>query len=105
MEQIRETAFDWTSRGEHGYFTSNEKNVIRKMLNYVATRPGEVTIIKAPETNGGYLLARVPKSWMKIKPPSKRELTDEQRATIGEKLAKGRKNALRGGFSRHVANS
>lgn len=105
MEQIRETAFEWTSREEKGYFTSNERNAIKKLLNYAATRPGEVTIIKTPETNGGYLLARVPKSWMKIKPPIRRELTDEQRAIIGEKLAKSRNNAFMREYSHQVVNS
>ncbi len=34
--------------------------MIQKMLNYAAAKPDEVTITNTPETNGGYLMARVP---------------------------------------------
>ena len=92
MEQTKETAFDWTSRDSRAYVTSNEKSMIRQMINYASTRPGEVTIIKEPQTNGGYLMAQVPKSWGKIKPPRKRELTDEQRKIITKRMAEIKKN-------------
>jgi len=93
MEQIKETAFDWTSRDERGYWTSNERSVISKINSYFNERPDEVTIIKTPETNGGYIMAKVPKSWMHVKPPNKKNLTAEQREDIRKRLADSKKNA------------
>lgn len=93
MEQIKETAFDWTSRDKRGYFTSNEQALIQKMMLYGETRPEEVTIIKTPETNGGYLMAKIPKTWMSVKPPHKKNLTVEQREDIRKRLAESKKNA------------
>lgn len=92
MEQIKETAFDWTSRESRGYVTSNEKSMIQKIVNYANTRPTEVTIIKEPQNNGGYLMARVPKSWGKITPPRKRTVSEEQRAVLVNRLRKNKTN-------------
>ena len=92
MEQIKETAFDWTSRDARGYWTSNEQSVIRKITDYANKRPDEVTILKTPEVNGGYIMALVPKKWMNVKPPRKRELTDEQREVVTKRMAEIRKN-------------
>lgn len=92
MEQIKETAFDWTSRDERGYWTSNEQRVIRKIISYAEARPDEVIILKTPQTNGGYIMASVPKKWMNVKPPRKRDLTSEQREVITKRMAEIRKN-------------
>ena len=93
MEQIKETAFDWTSRDERGYWTSNEQSVIRRIINYANERPEEVTIIKTPEINGGYLMAKIPKTWMSVKPPNKKNLTPEQREDIRKRFAESKKKA------------
>ena len=92
MEQIKETAFDKTSRDECGYWSSNEQSEIRRIIRYAEERPDEVKILKTPETNGGYIMASAPKKWMNVKPPRKRELTDEQREVITKRMAEIRKN-------------
>lgn len=46
--------------------------------------PDEVEITDDPETNGGYMVAHVPTTWIKINPP--RELTDEQVNELRERL-------------------
>ena len=90
MEEIKETAYDWTTRDSRGYFSTNMKSEIRRMLNYVSARPEEVTIFKLPETNGGYLVALVPKTWFSVRPPRKRKLTDEQRVIISKRMSEMR---------------
>ena len=57
MEQIREIGFDWTTRDSRGYYSTNMKSEIRKMTKYATTVPNEVTVIKEPDTNNGYLVA------------------------------------------------
>ena len=92
MEEIKEIGYDWTTRDTRGYFSTNMKREIQKMTDFADTRPDEVTIIKEPETNGGYLVALIPKTWFSVKPPRKRTLTDEQRAIISKRMSEIRKN-------------
>lgn len=92
MEQIREIGFDWTTRDSRGYYSTNMKSEIRKMTKYATTVPNEVTVIKEPDTNNGYLVALVPKSWFRIKPPRKRVLSDEQRLIMRKRMEETRKN-------------
>jgi len=86
MEEIRETAFDWTTRDSRGYFSTNMKSEIRRMANYANARPDEVTILKEPDTNGGYLVVLVPKTWFSVKPPRKLALTDKQRESLSKRM-------------------
>ena len=70
------------------YISSDEerwKNKIRKMAD---ERPDEVIIIKEPESNNGYIYAKIPPKWVLIKPPVKMDLTDEERAKRAERLRK-----------------
>jgi len=92
LEVIKEIGFYWTTRDTRGYFTTNMKREVRRMTGYADTRPDEVTIIKEPKTNGGYLVALVPKTWFSVKPPRKRTLTDEQRVIISKRMSEIRKN-------------
>lgn len=90
MEEIKETAYDWTTRDRRGYFSTNQKREIRRMTGFAETRPDEVTILKEPATNGGYLVALVPKTWFRMKPPRTRKLTDEQRVIISKRMSEMR---------------
>lgn len=105
MEQIREIGFDWTTRDERAYFSTNVKSEIRKMTKYATTVPDEVTVIKDPETNGGYLVASVPKSWFRIKPPCKRMLSEEQRLIMRKRMEETRKNKGEGKSSSYVPSA
>ena len=86
MEEIKETAYDWTTRDSRGYFSTNMKSQIRRMMNYAGARPEEVTIYRLPETNGGYLVALVPKTWFSIKPPRKLVLTEQRREFLSKRM-------------------
>jgi hypothetical protein len=86
MEEIKETAYDWTTRDSRGYFSTNQKREIRRMTGFAETRPDEVTILKEPATNGGYLIALVPKTWFRMKPPRKLALTEQQRESLSKRM-------------------
>ena len=87
---MTETAFDYLSENKYATFSSNEAKWINRMKSLADSHPDEVKILYQPEDNEGYMLAHIPKSWVKCSPPHKRNLTDEQRAELAERLAKVR---------------
>ena len=88
---MNETAFDYLSCDEHAVFTTTEPKWIRKITTLAKNYPDEVTIIHTPEDNQGTLDAYIPKSWLKIGPPKKMILTNEQRLAASERLSQARK--------------
>lgn len=84
-----ETAFNYT--GPRGFFSSDEKKMINKILKLAEEYPEEVRIICMPDKNDGCIYCELPSNWLKIKPKIKRDLTDEQRAAASARLAKLRR--------------
>ena len=52
--------------------------------------PEQVKITVYPEDNDGCINAWIPAKWIRVKPPIKRNLTDEQRMAMSERLKKAR---------------
>lgn len=90
MADLRETSVDFLNVDKHATFCSSETKWINKILKLQESHPDEVKIAYAPEDNDGMIVAHVPKSWFKLSPPRKREMTDEQRAAAAERLASAR---------------
>ena len=86
MNDPRETAWDWYSDEKIATMCSNEAVWIRKLIALAEQYPDDVVIRKTPEDNGGVILANLPKKWLKIKPPTKRNMTDEQREALAERM-------------------
>lgn len=78
-----ETSATYTS--EEMYVSSDERKIIRKIQQIAEEHPDEVTIIAQPEDNDGCIYARMPASYFKLKPPTKRNITDEQREMLAER--------------------
>lgn len=87
---MAETAFDYLTEDKHATFTSSETKWINKIKKLANEYPDEVKIMYEPDDNQGYLVAHVPKSWIKVSPPRKCNYTDEQRAAMAERLAAAR---------------
>ena len=87
-----ETCFNYTEK-EHGFFSSDERKHINKVLKLKESHPDDVRIIKIPEENDGCIYAELPSSWLKISPPRKTELTDEKRAELAKRMKQIRKDA------------
>lgn len=81
-----ETSCSYT--GEYAYFSSDEKKWRNRIEKLAMEHPDEVTIIRHAEDNDGCIYARIPASYMKIQPKKTRELTDEQRVILVERLRK-----------------
>lgn len=83
-----EVGINYTDRDEHAFFSANERRHVNNILRLAEQYPDEVTIKIMPERNGGHILAWIPKRWIRISPPRKLDLTDEQRAELSVR-AKG----------------
>ena len=93
MSDPRETAWDWYSDEKTATMCSSEAVWIRKLTTLAEQYQDDVVIQKAPEDNGGVILVKLPKKWFKIKPPTKRTLTDEQREELAERMRNVRNNS------------
>lgn len=91
MENFKETCVDYLTTDDYATFCSSEKRWINKINKLHEKNPSEVQIIYTPEDNGGVLYARIPKSWLKISPPRKINLTETQRAAAADRLRNARK--------------
>ena len=90
MIDFKETCVDYLNVDDYATFTSSETKWINKILKLQQSNPADVKIEYLPEDNHGVLLARLPKSWLKISPPRQSNYTEEQRAAIAERLQSAR---------------
>ena len=84
-----ETCCNYT--GDTMYVSTDERWLINRILRFADKHPDKVTVIRMPENNDGCLYCKMPSKWLKITPPAKRELTDEQRAELAERLKNSHK--------------
>ena len=82
-----ETCFNYCSK-EHGYFSSDERRFITKVRRLQEKYPDKVRIIAEPENNDGCIYCELPTEWLSIRPPVKRNLTDEQREASRVRMMK-----------------
>ena len=74
-------------------FTFTARKYINRIKKYKESHPDDVDFV---ENSDGSICGHVPLKWLKISPPRKVELTDEQKAERSErmrKLAASRKGA------------
>ena len=90
MADFNETACDYLSCDKHATFCSSETKWINKIRKLAEEYPDEVEIQVQPEDNQGMILAHVPKSWFKLNPPRKSNMTEEQREAMIQRLADAR---------------
>ena len=86
---MMETCCNYT--GDVMFISTDERWLINRLMRFKEARPDEVEIIRNHENNDGCLYCKVPADWLKITPPAKRELTDDQRAAMAERLRNCRK--------------
>ena len=79
-----ETCCNYTST--EMFVSTDERWLINRIMRLAENKPGEVQILHYPQDNDGCLYCKMPSNWLRITPPTKRELTDEQRAAAVERL-------------------
>ena len=92
MTDFKETMCEYLDIDDYATFCSSERKWINKIYKLHEAYPDEVKIIYTPEENYGVIYAHVPKSWMRLSPPKKMNLTEEQRAAAAERMRKAREN-------------
>lgn len=85
---LRETAVEYIANEPYATFFSSEAKWIRKIKSLQSDYPNEVKIINQDEDS---ILAHIPKTWLKITPPRKMTLTEEQRLAAAERMSNARK--------------
>lgn len=86
MADPKETVMGYTDQDKFASFCSAEQKWITKILRYKEEHPDEVSIVKLPKENNGYILAYIPKSWFKMSPKRKMNYSDEYRAKLADML-------------------
>jgi hypothetical protein len=81
-----ETCINWVD--DQAYFSSDEHWWRERILKLAKDHPEDIKILKYPEENDGCLYASIPKRWVKVVPPRKRDLTEEQLEELRERMRK-----------------
>ena len=84
-----ETCANYTTK-DCMFFSSDERRWIHKVQVLAEKYPDEVTIIRQPENNDGCIYAKMPVRYLKLTRPTQRELTDEEKIELSERLNKAR---------------
>lgn len=86
-----ETAMGYLTEDDgRAWFSSDEKKWKNRIMKLAEEYPEQVKITVYPEDNDGCINAWIPAKWIRVKPPVKRNLTDEQRMAMSERLKKAR---------------
>ena len=80
-----ETSISYTDH-DKAFVSTDEPKWHRALRAYAEEYPDQVEIRYHPETNDGNMIATVPVKWVKIKPPKRVNMTDEQKAVLAEKM-------------------
>lgn len=88
---MNETAINRLQGDDYCYVFSAERKFINRLKELAEEYPNEVEIQYINED--GSVGAKVPYNWFRfIKPPTKRNYTEEQRQAMSERMKKAREN-------------
>ena len=85
-----ENAIEWLDSRDKATVTLHGGRLKNRVLRLAEEYPEEVEIRREPDENGGFLVAKIPVKWVKITPPRRLELTDEQKEELRERLSVAR---------------
>lgn len=81
-----ENAIEWLDTQQKATVTLHGGRLKNRVLRLAEEYPDEVEIRREPDDNGGFLVAKIPVKWVKITPPRRLELTDEQKEELMARL-------------------
>ena len=85
-----ETCCNYLSEDRILWFSSDEPKWKNRIEALAKEYPNECVITVRPEKNDGCINAKLPAAWLKIKPPRKVNMTEEQRMAAAARLRKVR---------------
>ena len=80
-----ETCINYCEPG-YAYMSSDERKWINAIRKLAEQKPDECIIIKQPEQNGGFIYAKYPQKWVRVRPPKEMVMTDEKREILRKNL-------------------
>lgn len=83
-KEIRETCFEFVDIDDIACFSSSDYRWIKRIKKLTEEYPNEVKLIA--ENEDGSITIHCPKSWFKVRPPVKRNYTEEQRQAAAERM-------------------
>lgn len=90
IKEMIETSIERVSGDDYCLVYTGERKFINQLNELAQTYP-EVDIRHINED--GSMVVRVPSNWFRfVKPPTKRNYTDEQRKAMSERMKKAREN-------------
>lgn len=81
-----ENAIEWLDNRQKATVTLHGGRLKNRVLRLAEEYPDDVEIRREPDENGGFLVAKIPAKWVKITPPRRLELTDEQKEELMARL-------------------
>ena len=72
------------------WVSSDQMRMINRVRKLAEQYPDQVVIKRQPEQNDGCIYATMPADWLKIMPPRKVNMTEEQRMAAAARLRKNR---------------
>lgn len=81
-----ENAIEWLDNRQKATVTLHGGRLKNRVLRLAEEYPDDVEIRREPDGNGGFLVAKIPAKWVKITPPRRLELTDEQKEELMARL-------------------
>ena len=81
-----ENAIEWLDSRDKATVTLHGGRLKNRVLRLAEEYPDDVEIRREPDENDGFLVAKIPVKWVKITPPRRLELTDEQKEELRERL-------------------
>lgn len=79
MSEEYENAIEWLDGQKTATVTVHSQKQKTALLRLAKAHPDKVKIVADPEENGGFLLARLPVSWIKFQAPPKLSEEDKEK--------------------------
>lgn len=76
---------------DKAFVSSDERRWINRVRKLKEDYPEQVRVIRQPEENDGCIYATVPIKWVRINPPKKTNLTDEQKQALADRMKQVRR--------------
>lgn len=90
MADLRENVVEFYENDKQATFSFTQGRLITKIRKLAKEYPDECKILA--ENKDGSIYGHIPAKWLKVSPPKKRELTEEERDELRTRFARLREN-------------
>jgi hypothetical protein len=87
---MAETVFEHLDGKDTWTISTDERTWKNRLCKLAEQNPAEVECVAV--NHDGSVMYHVPVSWVRLRPPAKRNLTEEQRAALAERIKSVRKS-------------